>query len=345
MSDWYYSHDGEQKGPVPASELQRLASSGGFDKEKGLVWREGMADWLPVSSVPELQLDTATPSAAPGSGLATDAPTGMTTQDNPYAAPAVQSVDTYPTEGSDLPEIEPGSQPVDIGAVLGRSFELTKRHFGMVLAIGIIMIAISAGTSLVMGFVDTLIGYTPPDVSDMGFSTDNEELDVALSAALDQGSILNRIVCTIVDLFLGLGIVRVGLNIIDNKPYTIGTLFSQSSVTLNAFLGQILFALMLVVGFLLLIVPGVYLALRFGQYQNAIVDKKMGVFEAFSYSARITRDTKLPLLGLFILIFLINIAGAIALLVGLIFTVPLTTAAGLVAYRWMQHGMTITEDR
>ncbi len=63
MSDWYYSHDGQQKGPVPASELERLASSGEFDKAKDLVWREGMADWMPLASVPELQ-STASPAAA-----------------------------------------------------------------------------------------------------------------------------------------------------------------------------------------------------------------------------------------------------------------------------------------
>ena len=31
MSDWYYAHDGQQKGPVPVSELQRLADNGEFD--------------------------------------------------------------------------------------------------------------------------------------------------------------------------------------------------------------------------------------------------------------------------------------------------------------------------
>ena len=54
MSDWYYAHDGQQKGPVPTSELQRLAANGGFDAEKDLVWKEGMDDWKPASSVPEL---------------------------------------------------------------------------------------------------------------------------------------------------------------------------------------------------------------------------------------------------------------------------------------------------
>jgi uncharacterized membrane protein len=99
------------------------------------------------------------------------------------------------------------------------------------------------------------------------------------------------------------------------------------------------------VGLILLIIPGIYLALRFGQYENAIVDKDLGVFDAFSYSSRITAENKLPLVGLFILCFLIVVAGAIALLVGLLFAVPLATLAPLVAYRWMQHGSASVADR
>jgi len=336
MSDWYYSHDGQQKGPVPVSELERLSANGGFDPETDLVWREGMSDWKPVASVPELEIG-----ARPSPAAEVESSESLASPDaaaNPYAAPVAQGADHYPTEGSELPEIEPGSDPVNIGGVIGGAFEMTKRHFGMMLAIGIIMIAISAGVSMVMGFVDTLIGHAPPDINDLGFSTENEEFDAALSEMANQGSLINRLVTSVVDIFLGLGIIRVALNIIDGKSYSIGTLFSQGSCTLRAFLAQILFGLMVGVGILLLIVPGIYLALRFGQYQNAIVDKKMGIFESFSYSARITQNTKMPLLGLYIVLFFINVGGAIALLVGLIFTIPLTTLAGILAYRWMQHG-------
>lgn len=343
MSDWYYSHDGQQKGPVPISELERLVSNGNFDPEKDLVWREGMSDWKPVGSVPELQLRTDQPPESVSHTF--ESPEPAADPENPYAAPAVQSADHYPTDGSELPEIQPGTEPINIGATIAGAFELTKRHFGMILAIGVIMFAISAGVGLIMGFIDTLIGYTPPDVAELGFSTENPEIDAALAGALDQGSVLNRIVSAIVDVFLGLGIIRVGLNIIDGKSYTIGTLFSQGSVTLRAFLAQILFGLMVGVGLVLLIVPGIYLALRFGQYQHAIVDKGMGIFEAFSYSSRITQDTKMPLLGLIIVLALINVAGFIALIVGLVFTIPLTTLAGILAYRWMQHGSAVVMPR
>lgn len=55
MSQWYYAHDGKQSGPVPVSELQRLAADGNFDPEKDLVWREGQPDWKPATTIPELE--------------------------------------------------------------------------------------------------------------------------------------------------------------------------------------------------------------------------------------------------------------------------------------------------
>jgi len=85
MSDWYYAHDGQQKGPVPVSELQRLAADGQFDPATDLVWKEGMDDWKTVAQIPELAAEMAPPSAAPA---ATDAPATPAAPDDPYSTPA-----------------------------------------------------------------------------------------------------------------------------------------------------------------------------------------------------------------------------------------------------------------
>ena len=44
---WYYARDGAQQGPVSGEELQRLAATGVL-RAHDLVWREGMAQWLPA---------------------------------------------------------------------------------------------------------------------------------------------------------------------------------------------------------------------------------------------------------------------------------------------------------
>lgn len=53
MTQWYYSKDGLQQGPVPENELLQKIR-GGEIAGNNLVWREGMAEWVPLSRVPEL---------------------------------------------------------------------------------------------------------------------------------------------------------------------------------------------------------------------------------------------------------------------------------------------------
>ena len=153
------------------------------------------------------------------------------------------------------------------------------------------------------------------------------------------------IITQVVSIFLGLGLTRAGLNIVDGKPAEIGMLFGEGSKLLRAVGGTILYLLMVMVGFILLIVPGIYLALRFGQFQVAIVDRNMGVMEAFAYSSEITQNNKWNLLGLWLLGFLIILAGLLALCVGLIFAYPIVWLSGLVAYRWMQRGGRVIQER
>jgi hypothetical protein len=68
MTLWYYSKMGLQQGPVPEDELLqkiRRAEIG----DTNLVWREGMADWLPISQVPELStLSSTIPAPVPQGG-------------------------------------------------------------------------------------------------------------------------------------------------------------------------------------------------------------------------------------------------------------------------------------
>ena len=48
--EWYYSHGDKQSGPISAAELRQLVASGAL-RPDDLVWREGMADWVPAQNV------------------------------------------------------------------------------------------------------------------------------------------------------------------------------------------------------------------------------------------------------------------------------------------------------
>jgi GYF domain 2 len=52
MSDWYVSHQGEQKGPVSAPSVVDFLRT--RDPARVHVWRQGMEDWVLAQGVPEL---------------------------------------------------------------------------------------------------------------------------------------------------------------------------------------------------------------------------------------------------------------------------------------------------
>ena len=78
---WFYSQDGEQRGPVTLEALRAMLA-GGQVMWTEMVWSAGMASWSPASAVPDLR----PPSASPLSGAAA-APPPLPPQPINYAGP------------------------------------------------------------------------------------------------------------------------------------------------------------------------------------------------------------------------------------------------------------------
>ena len=58
---WYYARNNQQLGPVTLDALRGMVASGEIGGTD-LVWTQGMAQWLPARSVPEVS------GAVPGGG-------------------------------------------------------------------------------------------------------------------------------------------------------------------------------------------------------------------------------------------------------------------------------------
>ncbi len=69
MAQWYYGSSAGQSGPVEEHELRALIAAGSVASET-LVWREGMKDWTPMSSVPELNVAPIQPYGGTGTAYA-----------------------------------------------------------------------------------------------------------------------------------------------------------------------------------------------------------------------------------------------------------------------------------
>ncbi|HEY4522336.1 MAG TPA: DUF975 family protein [Candidatus Paceibacterota bacterium] len=102
---------------------------------------------------------------------------------------------------------------------------------------------------------------------------------------------------------------------------------------------SILIGIVVVIGIILLIIPGIILALMLMFTTYVIIDRKRGPIEAMKESRRITHGKKWVLLGLVLAAAGINIIGALLLLIGLLVTIPVTMLAMVHAYRQLEHGV------
>jgi hypothetical protein len=157
-----------------------------------------------------------------------------------------------------------------------------------------------------------------------------------LAQAVDStaAKVLIQIASSLVGLLITLGWMRVALEITRGVRPEVGDLFKASGYG-PFIVASILFYIGTVIGLLLLIIPGIIFIATFGFYGFVIAERGdgVGIIESLQRSAGITRGHRWLLVGLAIVLFLINIVGLLACLVGVIFTSGITLIAWAYTYR------------
>lgn len=144
---------------------------------------------------------------------------------------------------------------------------------------------------------------------------------------------------SILSLVLELGSINLILKVIDGKNPQIADMYKYPNLAMKViktFIGSFLFGLMVVGGLILLVVPGIYLAIRFMFFSYYIVDKDAGIIDSLKMSWKLTDKAVVNLFLFDLLIIGLNILGAIALGVGLLITVPISLISVTVLYRKFQ---------
>lgn len=114
------------------------------------------------------------------------------------------------------------------------------------------------------------------------------------------------------------------LNLLGDKKTPLITRATDVMLILKVIAGTILTAIIFILGFILLIIPGIIFVIRLQFVPYFIIDKGAGPVEAVKKSWSATRGSFFSLLGLSLVLLLINLFGLILLAVGLLVTVPLT---------------------
>lgn len=133
---------------------------------------------------------------------------------------------------------------------------------------------------------------------------------------------------------LSMGWIRMSLGLHDGKPMRLA---DALRVTLPGFFSYALavaaYGLIVAFGMILLIVPGVLWALKYCLTGFLVVDKDANPLAALRRSAALTEGRRSELLVLGLMLLGINLLGALALGIGLLFTVPTSALAAAYAYR------------
>lgn len=163
---------------------------------------------------------------------------------------------------------------------------------------------------------------------------------VMVIEGITNGSRENRVSLNFIGLFLTAwmtcGYTKIVLDYFSGTKRDISDVFSQFKYFWRVLGANILLAIIIGIGFVLLIVPGFYLALRFMFTIPLIIDKNIGIGEAMKQSTEMTKGIKMSLLGFALTCLGVALLGLIALGVGIFVAMPVIWLAYIFVYKSLQ---------
>lgn len=137
--------------------------------------------------------------------------------------------------------------------------------------------------------------------------------------------LINSVVSTIVSI----GFLGISLNYAKDQEEEAKTFWKKITFerTWKMIVASFLVGGIAIIGFLLLILPGIYLGVRLQFFSYAIIEKGLGPIEAIKWSWRITKGNFRRCVVFSLYFILRNIIGVLCLGIGLIWTIPMTMIA------------------
>jgi Protein of unknown function (DUF975) len=211
-------------------------------------------------------------------------------------------------------------RPFGVGEAISYGWNKYWQNVGMLLLITVLILVINvafSGLASVVGNAFPRIKFTSGDTT----------------YSIGVGFILAQIVNLVVGAVLAMGLIRATLAVTEGRKPDISMLFRSEG--LGAYvIASILVTLGVLIGFILLIVPGIILLIMWHFFGYVIVDNpETGAIDAMRRSAEITKGHRWALFGLGLLLIGINFLGLLACCVGVIFTEGITAMTVAYAYK------------
>lgn len=196
---------------------------------------------------------------------------------------------------------------LDIGEIVRFAWEKTRSNLSQLIVIMIVAIVANAIPS---GMAESLEDSSPGPAA------------------------LFRLVSFVISMLVGIGAVRIGLKLHDGQPTAISDLFAADwSLFWRYTVATILYALIVGIGLVLFVIPGVIFGVRYLFYAYFVFERGARPVEALAQSAAATQGVRWDVFLFGVVMLLLILLGTIALVVGLLITVPLVYVATARAYR------------
>ncbi|MCD8484822.1 hypothetical protein LRY65_02665 [Candidatus Woesebacteria bacterium] len=155
---------------------------------------------------------------------------------------------------------------------------------------------------------------------------------MALGGRPEDGSVLFAILNQIVSIILSFAVLKAMLDVVRGKDIDVSITWKEPKRLWNYFLGSMLYAIIVLVGFVLFIIPGIIFSIKYRYLIYLVIEEDLGPLQAMKRSAEITKGIKWDLLAFDLVTVAVAIAGFLALLVGLVVAIPLIALAQVVLY-------------
>jgi len=201
----------------------------------------------------------------------------------------------------------PKIRRLDGGATIRYGWDVTKANLSLII---VLMIVAALATGIPSGIAESLEQPAP------GLA------------------VLFRLASSILSIVVGIGALRISLRLHDGQQVALRDLFAVDWSTFWRYgVATLLYSLVVAVGLVLFVIPGIILAVRYLLFGYFVVEKGARPVEALAQSSAATEGVRWDIFIFILALLLLNILGALLLLIGLLITVPISYLAAARVYR------------
>ncbi|WP_096087058.1 hypothetical protein [Agaribacterium haliotis] len=230
-----------------------------------------------------------------------------------YSAPDSElSNDQGPSAYGSIEKGLAGDFELRLGDLFKNAWAMTKGRKGTIWIAVILMIVALTVINVGTGFIFALL-----------------PIDPGLSAGLMQ------VVITLLSTPISVGLTLFGVKLVCEKDASATSIFNYFGQMFKLFALTVLMYVLVAIGFLLLVVPGIYLVVCYVFAGALMVEKDLGIWQALETSRKIVTKKWFTVFFTLLCIMLVVSLSAMALLVGLIWTIPLSVLITGLMYKAM----------